>query len=48
MPRTRVVKLGKSLAVRIPKALAERARLEEGDPIFIEVFDGGVQLSPVN
>jgi antitoxin MazE len=44
MTKARVVKWGNSLAVRIPKAVAERARLREGDPIFIEVLDGHVKL----
>jgi len=44
MPKTRVMKWGNSLAVRIPKAVAERARLQEGDPILIEALDGRVEL----
>jgi len=47
MPKARVVKWGKSLAVRIPRAVAERAGLEEGDPVVIEVLDGHVELRPV-
>jgi antitoxin MazE len=46
MPKTRVVKWGNSLAVRIPKAVAECTRLREGDTIFIEAFEGHVKLCP--
>lgn len=46
MPRARVVKWGNSLGVRIPKAVAEQARLREGDPILIEPSDGHVELYP--
>jgi antitoxin MazE len=44
MPRVQVVKWGNSLAVRIPKAVAEQARLQEGDAISIKVLDGHVEL----
>ena len=44
MPKTRVVKWGKSLAVRIPKAVAARAGLEEGDLIVIEASGRRVEL----
>ncbi len=37
MPRTQLVKWGNSLAVRIPKQVAEEARLREGDTLVIEV-----------
>jgi antitoxin MazE len=46
MPKAQIVKWGNSLAVRIPKAIAEEARLEEGDPIVIEALDGRVELRP--
>jgi len=46
MPKTQVVKWGHSLAVRIPKAVAEHARLREGDPISIEALEGHVELRP--
>jgi len=46
MPKARVVKC-KSLAVRIPRAVAERAGLEEGHPIVIEALDGHLELRPV-
>jgi antitoxin MazE len=44
MPKAQVAKWGNSLAVRIPKTVAERARLQEGDSIVIEAFDGRVEL----
>ena len=47
MPKTKVVKWGHCLAVRIPKVIAEQARLEEGDPIVIEALDGHVELRPI-
>lgn len=46
MPKAQVVKWGNSLAVRIPKAVAEHARLKEGDRILIESLDGRVELRP--
>jgi antitoxin MazE len=44
MPKARVEKWGKSLAVRIPKAVVEEAHLQEGDAVSIEVLDGHVEL----
>jgi antitoxin MazE len=46
MPKAQVVKWGNSLAVRIPKAVAEEARIQEGDPIVIEALEGRVELRP--
>ncbi|MFQ5953498.1 MAG: AbrB/MazE/SpoVT family DNA-binding domain-containing protein [Kiloniellales bacterium] len=42
----RVAKWGHSLAVRIPKVLAEQAHLEEGSEVKISVSDGKLILSP--
>lgn len=43
--RAQVLKWGNSLAVRIPKSIAEEAKLKAGDPLEIEVADrGSVQL----
>jgi antitoxin MazE len=43
--RARVLKWGSSLAVRIPKSVADEANLRVGDAIEIEVADeGSVQL----
>ena len=41
---TQVVKWGYSLAVRIPKALAERACLSEGDSLELSLTDEGAVL----
>ena len=39
--RARIMKWGNSLAVRIPKAIAEEANLKAGDPLDIEVAEQG-------
>lgn len=39
-------KWGNSLAVRIPKAFAEQAKIREGTPLEISVEDGRVILQP--
>jgi antitoxin MazE len=46
MPTAQIAKWGNSLAVRIPKTVAEQARLQEGDSIVIEAMDGHVELRP--
>ena len=46
MPKAQLAKWGNSLAVRIPKAVAEEARLQEGDAILIEVSEGHIELRP--
>jgi len=40
-------KWGNSLGVRIPKAVAQSARLGEGTPVEVTVQDGRVVLKPV-
>lgn len=45
--RTRVQRWGNSLAVRIPKAVARDARLEENTPVDLTLVDGKVLLIPV-
>jgi len=42
--KARMVKWGNSLAVRIPKPVAEEARFKEGDALEIEVVEGRVEL----
>ena len=43
--KTQMVKWGNSLAVRIPKAVLEEARLKEGDALEIEAAaEGRVEL----
>jgi len=44
MASAQVVKWGNSLAVRIPKAIAEEAGVREGDAIGIEAREGHIQL----
>jgi len=44
MPTGQVVKWGNSLAVRIPKPLAEEAGLREGDAIVIEASGGQIEV----
>ena len=46
MPKAQVMKWGNSLAVRIPKAVAQQARIREGDPIVIEARKGHIELRP--
>ncbi len=46
MPVSQIVKWGNSLAVRIPRPLAEEAGVREGDPIVIEATDGLINLRP--
>jgi antitoxin MazE len=41
MARTQLTKWGNSLAVRIPKAVAEDARLREGEPVTLTVARPG-------
>jgi antitoxin MazE len=42
----RVTRWGNSLAVRIPKALAEQTRIEEGSEVELSVADGAVTIRP--
>jgi antitoxin MazE len=46
MPKAQLAKWGNSLAVRIPKAVAEEAHLQEGDAILLEVSGGHIELRP--
>ncbi len=41
---TALAKWGNSTGIRIPKALAERAELREGDPVQVEVEGPGVLI----
>jgi antitoxin MazE len=45
--RIRVQKWGNSLVVRIPKPLAEDARVEEGTVLSLAVAEGQVIATPV-
>ncbi len=42
--KTQLSKWGHSLAVRIPKAVVDRARLREGDPLSIESRKGAILI----
>ena len=42
--KAQLVKWGNSLAVRIPKPVAEEAKLKEGDALEIEAAEGRVEL----
>lgn len=41
MATTQLAKWGNSLALRIPKTLADGAKLKEGDPVRVSVTSGG-------
>ena len=42
--KVQMVKWGNSLAVRIPKLVAQEARLKEGDALEVDVVEGHVEL----
>ena len=44
MPSAQVVKWGNSLAVRIPKTVAEKARMKEGDAVVIKAAKGRIEV----
>jgi antitoxin MazE len=44
--RTQIAKWGNSLAVRLPRQVAEAAGLEEGSSIDLDVIEGAVKLTP--
>jgi len=44
MPEAQVVKWGNSLAVRIPKGVADEARMKEGDAVVIRAARGRIEL----
>jgi antitoxin MazE len=44
MAEAQIVKWGNSLAVRIPKPVAEAAGVREGDPIVIEADEGQIKV----
>jgi len=48
MPKAHMAKWGNSLAVRIPKVVAEQARLQEGDEVVILAAKGKVELRRVD
>ncbi len=45
MPQsTQVAKWGNSLGLRLPKAIAQQARIEEGDTVEFSVQDGAILI----
>ena len=46
MPKAQLAKWGNSLAVRIPKNVAEQAHLREGDTVVIEALEGHIEVHP--
>jgi len=44
---SRVVRVGRKLAIYIPKDVAESLELREGDSMILEVIDGKIVLTPV-
>lgn len=46
--RAQLVKWGNSQAVRIPKAVVEKARLQEGDELEIHVEEGRITIAPLS
>ena len=44
MAEAQIVKWGNSLAVRIPKPVAEAAGVREGDPIVIDAGEGYIRV----
>jgi len=45
--RTKILKHGKHLYIRLPKAFVEMANLQEGQRISIEYMGGEIRLQPV-
>jgi antitoxin MazE len=44
MANAQIVKWGNSLAIRIPKPLAEEAGLHEGDRVLMEAAEGQIEV----
>lgn len=44
---TAVQKWGNSIAVRLPKAVAEATALREGSPVTVEAKDGRILVTPI-
>jgi antitoxin MazE len=44
MPKAQVAKWGNSLAVRIPKEIADEARIREGDPVVLKAAKGYIEV----
>jgi len=46
--RTKIQKWGNSLAVRIPKAFAMEAQLEQNSVVDVSLLDGQIIIKPVS
>ena len=46
--KTRVQRCGNSLAVRIPRAVADKARLEDGTLVDVSLIAGAVVVRPIS
>jgi antitoxin MazE len=44
MPKAQVVKWGNSLALRIPKSVAEEAHMKEGDAVVMKAAKGRIEV----
>jgi antitoxin MazE len=44
--RTQISKWGNSLGLRLPKAVAREARLDEGDTVDVSVDNGAIVIRP--
>ena len=43
---TQIAKWGNSLALRLPKSVAQEARLDEGDTVHVSVDNGAIVIRP--
>lgn len=46
MATTQLAKWGNSLGLRLPKAIAQAAGVEEGDPVDVSVENGAIVIRP--
>lgn len=42
-----IQKWGNSLALRIPKGMAEEAGVEQGTPVSVELTEGRITITPI-
>ena len=45
---SKVVRIGRKRAIYIPKEIAEKLGLEEGDKVILEVIDNKLVLTPIS
>jgi antitoxin MazE len=45
--RTTITKWGNSLALRLPRHLAEEVKLVEGATVSLEIEDGSLRVTPI-